>query len=115
VTEPLGVVPDQVLSVQAVEVVAAELSVGSAVPEEVPRRDEDRIADGHDGFLVAAPARDPVILRSQVAAARPRRQRGLALGAPDAAGFAPSAIGRWGRITMPVTGSGDGQAVAARL
>src|SRR5262245_13604305 len=70
VSQPLSVIPDQMLAVQLVEVVATEVSAGPAVVEKVPRRDEDRMADGHNGFLVAPAAGDPVILRGQVAASR---------------------------------------------
>ncbi len=46
-----------------VEVIVSEVPVRPTVAEKVPRDDEDGVAHGDDGFLVAAPTSDPVILR----------------------------------------------------
>ena len=73
----MGVVADQMLPVQPVEVLAAKIAVGAAVTEKVPRRDEDRMVDGHDGFLVAPPAREPM-------RAAGLRQKARAQGPPGA-------------------------------
>jgi hypothetical protein len=53
-------------SIQPVEVVTAEIAVGHSMPQNVPRGDQDGVADGHDGFLVASAASNAVILGGQV-------------------------------------------------
>lgn len=67
--EPAGVITSESVPVQPIEVIVSEVQVRPAVAEKVPRDDQDRVAHGHDAFFVAAPARDPVILRREVAVA----------------------------------------------
>src|SRR5439155_23648344 len=71
IRQPAGVITNEPVSVQSVEVIVSEVPVRPAVPEKVPRDDEDRVARGNDAFLVAAPACDPVILRCQIAVSGP--------------------------------------------
>src|SRR5262245_43725615 len=68
VGETAGVIPDEAVSIQSVEVVAAEIAVRHALPQNVPGRDQDGVADRNDGFLIAA-ASHAVILRRHVAIA----------------------------------------------
>src|SRR5262245_24239776 len=88
------------LSVQLVEVAATEFSVGRAMAEQVPRGDEGRVAHGHDGFLVASAARDPVVLRGQIAVPRPDRPPRTF----DQRGAQPAvAFGGFARLALPGT------------
>ncbi len=71
VRQAAGVIPDEPVSIQPIEVVVAEIVVRHPVPENVPRGDHDGVGDGHDRFLVAAPASQPVILDRQVTPSSP--------------------------------------------
>jgi hypothetical protein len=65
------VIADESVSIQPVEVVAAEIAVRHSMPQNVPRGDQDGVADSRDRFLVATPASNSVILRRQVAISSP--------------------------------------------
>src|SRR5581483_3118749 len=61
-------VADDGLPVALVEVVAAELAVGLALAQDVVADDEDGVRDGHGRAFLAAPRREAVVLRPEVAA-----------------------------------------------
>src|SRR5262249_40131748 len=65
--QPAAVITDESVPVQPIEVVTARVAVRHAMAQDVPHRDEDRVGDGRDGFLVPAPASHAVILRCQIA------------------------------------------------
>src|SRR5262245_22937544 len=77
--QPAGVIANEPLSIQPVEVLVSEVAVRLAVPKHVPGDDQDGVAHRRDPFLVAASACDAVILGSQIAVANPD-------GAPGALG-----------------------------
>jgi len=63
------VVTNQVPTVDAIKVLSADFAVFDAVPENVPRCDQDRMGDRDDGLLVATSLGEPPILRREVAIA----------------------------------------------
>src|SRR5262249_37292631 len=54
-SEALGVIPQEAVRVEAIEVAAAQLAIRLAVAEHVGGDHEDAVGDGDDGLLVAAP------------------------------------------------------------
>jgi hypothetical protein len=56
--------PDESVSVQAVEVVGAELAVLHAIPQDVPRCDQDGVRYRRNRLLVATPASNAMTRRS---------------------------------------------------
>src|SRR5262245_35020712 len=67
--QPAGVITDESVPVQPIEVVTARVAVRHAMAQDVPHRDEDGVGDGGDGFLIPTPASHAVILRGQIAVA----------------------------------------------
>src|SRR5947208_16467571 len=63
IRQPAGVITNEPVAVQSVEVIVSEVPVRPAVPEKVPRDDEDRVAHGNDACLAAWPACHPRIWR----------------------------------------------------
>src|SRR4030095_694983 len=67
--EPFGVIAVEALRVQAVEVVAAQLAVRLAVPQDVVGDHEDAVGHGDDSLLVTAPLHEAPVLGREVAVA----------------------------------------------
>src|SRR2546425_5851391 len=65
--KPSLVIAHQVVALDAVEILTAQFAIVHAVPENVPRRDHNRMSDCDDGLLVATPLGEASVLRDEVA------------------------------------------------
>jgi hypothetical protein len=63
------IVPNEVLTLYAVEVLSTKFTIFHAVPKNVPGGDQDRMGDRDDGLLVTTSLGKPAILRGEVAVA----------------------------------------------
>src|SRR5262245_60255991 len=66
----MDIVIGESLACQPIEIVGPEVPVGDAIADDVVRRDEDAVADGHGGLLFAAPPAEARVLGAQVGAPR---------------------------------------------
>src|SRR6266581_4569774 len=64
--ETMEIVAREAVRGQAIEVIGAEVAVGNPRAQDVIRRDEDAVARGEGGLLLAAAVREAGVLRAEI-------------------------------------------------
>ena len=106
-------VAGEAIGVQPLEVVAPELAIGRAVPQQVVGDDEDAVRDGDDGLLVAPALYEPAVLGGEVGVAFPdgaarTLDEDLAQGAIGMPGAAAQPLPRALAVARAEAGPGGG-------
>jgi len=69
--------------VPLVEVIMTQVVVGGPLLQEVVSDDQDAMGHGHEGFFLAPPSGEPMVLRAEVAPGATGRPRGLRERGPE--------------------------------